>query len=707
MAIDIKKFYGRFIDEAREHLEKINQGLLQLNQANNDVELVNAIFRSAHTIKGSSRMLKLEPIAETTHKLEDVLCALRDGTIRFNPLLSKTLFKVIDALSAQVEHFATSLDPNSLTPADQNLCAELDVAAQGSPQPEQAPAAPAPATETVGPTTHANLQFKTTDSVRVRLSNVDSIVKLMGEVFSSHARLQQRLLELRSLDESVRCRIRPFIQALKDDLLSQESLMNELHDQALVMRMLPLSMLFQPAGRMLRELAQSIGKQVECSISGDDIALDRHLIDKLGDPLVHLLRNAVDHGLESPDVRLVAGKPAQGLIRLNAWQEGSWILIEVSDDGAGIALDKVRAKAIEKGLVSANNLANMGEQETLELIFLPGFSTSANITDLSGRGVGMDVVKQCVVNDMQGTVNISSRVGCGCTITLRLPVSLAVSRGLLVEESGLSFFFIVQHVAEVLRVPQESYIKVAGGNAVIIRNEFIPVLSLTRLLQTPGAAQTQALSPRGLLTIVIQVNNEKLALIVDQVLNESDIIIKPLPPHLRKAVCVSGIVFTGKNELVSVLNAPNLLEIARKLRVHPLRTRVEASSETHKIPQTERHILVVDDSLNTREIEKDVLETLGYQVTLAENGQDGLNKALAGHFDAILTDVEMPVMDGFTLTTQLRRQQKYRTCPIVMVTSREKAEDKRRGMEAGADAYIVKGDFDMGNMVKTLKALLG
>jgi two-component system chemotaxis sensor kinase CheA len=364
---------------------------------------------------------------------------------------------------------------------------------------------------------------------------------------------------------------------------------------------------------------------------------------------------------------------------------------------------------LRKEFISEEEAASLNDQEVVDLIFRPGFSTSAIITDISGRGVGMDVVFQSIVDELQGEVTVETRLGKGTSFSLRLPLSLAVMRVLLVEVNGLAYGFTAQYVDELIRVPHEEMLTVVERHAVIIRNEFVPVVALADLLHVPERLRKDTGSQagtvdQGMLLVVVRVRNEKLALAVDDLLDERDMVIKPLPEHMRRLTMVSGIVITGRNELVSVLHAPALLELARKAR--GVATRTEAARHVGA-EGTAYNILVVDDSLNTREIEKDVLEAWGYHVTLAEDGMDGLKQARAGTFDAILTDVEMPRMDGFTLTSMLRQEEKYRDTPIVIITSREKEEDKRRGIQVGADAYIVKGDFDQSSLVDTLRSLLG
>ena len=735
MALDLQKFILRFIEEAREHLGRLGEGLAQLDAGHSDREGVNALFRSAHTIKGSSRMLRLASITAVAHQVEEVLGSLREGSQTYTPALGQLLYRAVDHLAALVDALAQSGNAASLPPADEALCQALAQAGQPATGPQEevgqvaappvpaappqaapvATPAPAPA-PLVGPgaapavaPANAPPQLQAAQTVRVRLDKLDGLVKLMGEVVASHARLRQRLADiqalLRELGEAPPPALLVFERQLKDDVQAQEGLMHELHDKTLVMRMLALAIVFEPAARLVRELARSVGKEVECQVSGSEIELDRQLIDQLADPIIHLIRNAVDHGIEPPDVRRAAGKPTQGRVQLSARQDGGWVVIELSDDGAGIALQAVRDKAVKKGLLSADKAAALSDQEAIDLIFLPGFSTSSMITDLSGRGVGMDVVKQTVLDELQGSVSVHTRSGMGTTFSLRLPLSLAMLRVLLVQVQGQAFGFTAQHVAELVRLPRSALLPMAEREAVIVRNEFVPVVALDALLQLPATAGARTPAAPGtaessMLLVVLQVRHDKIAVCVDSLLDERDMVIQPLPPHMRRLPLVSGMVTTGSNALVSVLHAPALLEQARRQRaaVQPV---VVASA------RAPYRVLVVDDSLNTREIEKDVLQAYGYDVTLAEDGQDGLRKALAQPFDAILTDVEMPYMDGFTLTAQLRQQPQYQGTPIVIITSREKEEDKRRGMQVGADAYIVKGDFDQSNLVETLRTLLG
>ncbi|MGM0521945.1 MAG: hybrid sensor histidine kinase/response regulator [Pseudomonadota bacterium] len=712
MALDTRRFIQRFIEEAADHLPRLRDGIHALAQQNASHEQINELFRAAHTVKGSSRMLKLTPITALAHSTEELLSALRDGTQTPDDEVIRLLNQAVDALEDSVSQLAGGATPDTLPPADPALCQALEQAAQpgvdrASNAPEVvAPQAPTPDTEpqTASSSISTPIPSPTTlrlnDTVRVRLERLDDVIRLMGEVLSGHQHMHSLVEEARRLTHSLP-REHPahaFRRELKESVQAHDTLMSDLHDRALQMRMLPLNVVFDPLAHMARELARTLNKQVVCEVSGSDIELDRQMIDRLSDPLIHLLRNALDHGLETPEERKNAGKPEQGRITLRAFQDGNWVVVEMRDDGRGIALDAIRQKALSKQLVTAEQLETLSEQETLELIFLPGFSTKALITDFSGRGVGMDVVKRTVTDELSGSLQVATERGQGSCFTLRMPLSLAMLRVLLVRAGTLTVGITAAHVTEVVERNAGDFIEAAGRLTLILRNEFVPVVPLAALLgdhDVPSPATAQ----RPVLLMVVRQGQHKLALQVEALIDERDRIIKPLPAHLRQLPLVAGMVNVGRNALVSLLHVPALMAQARR----------DAASTTSPTaaPRTAHRVLVVDDSLNTREIEKDVLEAWGYHVTLAENGRDGLTKALAEPFDAVLTDVEMPVMDGFALTAELRKNDDYRHRPIIIITSREKEADRRRGIEVGADAYIVKGSFDQNNLVETLKALLG
>lgn len=839
MALDIGKFIGRFIGEARDHLTRLEAGLAALETQPDDAEAINALFRSAHTIKGSARMIKLLGISANAHRMEDLLGALRAGTRRPEAANLGLLLRGVDAIAAQLDQVeASGGDP----PADEALCLALAQAAgleeppaagsmaasapptsavpaatapagssaplaasaqtftaehpdptarattpqhpasspqpplpgqraatapivtpgqtiapgqtampgqtaspgpmklagqgaeaapssatppatatgqtaAGAPAPSSAPPpAPAPAPAPAAPTA----SYRAPDSVRVPLAKLDELVRLIGEVLSVQARLRQRLLEAQTLDRTAQtardqgepgldpdlgAALHRFTRDLRDTVQAQELLTAGLGERALVLRMLPLSMVFDPSARMVRELARAAGKEVRCEVQGGEIELDRQIIERLGDALVHLVRNAVDHGLDDPAERRAAGKPPIGQVRLSARHAGGGVVVEVSDDGRGLNRERLIAKAIHKGLLDPARAPTLTDEEVWELIYEPGLSTSDIITDLSGRGVGMDVIRRTVIDELHGALSLVSRPGEGSRFTFNLPLSLAQMRVLLFTSGGQRFGLAAQQVVELIRVTPGETIRVAERPAVVLRNEFIPLVPLAELLgleaRRPGPRD------RGVrLAVVIGVRQAKLGLVIDGLEDARDMVIKSLPGQMRGCGLVSGIVVTGDQALVSVLQAPGLMDLARRQRGETT-TRGTAPAPGATPRGEPWRVLVVDDSLNTREIVKEVLEAYGYRVTTAEDGLDGWQKALGGRYNAILTDVEMPGLDGFSLTARLRAHAQYETTPIIIITSREREEDKRRGVQAGADAYIVKGDFDQSSLLDTLHTLLG
>lgn len=707
MAIDLKKFVLRFIDEGRGHLQTISEGAFLLSADEHTDALIGEMFRAAHTLKGGARMLKLQSIADVTHHLEDVLSELRDKKLTPDRGLGNLIHESVEYLSNQLTQLFVSEGDNQLPPADSGLCERLACASRGesvslvveaSGQSEKNAASTASIAVDGG--------IKQADFVRVKLNKLDSLIDILGEVVAGHDRLEQQIQNLSQLvprllglsAEQLRQQIRDFSAQLKESVQVQHLQMFELYDVAARIRMLPLSTLFEPISLQVSELASTLNKQVVCRFVGGEVEIDRQLIDRLSESLTHLLRNAVDHGIGEIDERLALGKSTRGTITITTQQDGSGILLRVEDDGRGLNYPAISAKAVSKGLVPASMAGQLSEQECNELIFHPGFSTSQIVSELSGRGVGLDVVRKTVVTDLQGDLQVYSRQGVGTSFTLRLPVSLTMMRILQFEEQGHLFGLAAQYVVEVVECTPESISDIAGRPAIILHNEFIPVVcagALLRIQERQGS-----LPSTGQRLIIVQNQYSKMALRVDKLLDERKMMIKPLPKHMQQQSLVSGMVQTPDNQLVSILQVPALMAMAQQSRqTSPVIQPVNAV-------QNAWHVLVVDDSLNTREIEKNVLEAHGYQVTLAEDGLSGLQKAKLTQFDAVLTDVEMPFMDGFTFTKSLRGEKNYQHTPIIIVTSRAKEEDRRRGIQVGADAYIAKGDFEQDSLIKTLKMLL-
>jgi chemotaxis protein histidine kinase CheA/CheY-like chemotaxis protein len=720
MAIDRVKFIGKFVEEAREHIRKINEGLLILEKRSEDKEALSSVFRSAHTIKGSSRMLKLNTISEIAHKMEDTLEALRGERIQCAKEIFDLLFNGIDIISELVEKTASGQD---ITMDTSKICKELEMASKGSLKEKEVVEVKEQKTLSADVAKKAD-KPKADSTIRVNAEKLDEIIKLMGEMVSNQSKLKQRIADLRKLEASLKknmettanlrddgfssaqqayLSIRQISSNIRDDVNLQELLTADLQEKALKMRMLPISTIFDTFHRAVRDMSTSLSKKVDLFIEGGETELDKKIIEKIGDPIIHMIRNSIDHGIEKPEDRINAGKPETGTIKLSACYEGGSVAIEIADDGAGIPIKKIREKALHKDICSQEQLDNMSESEIIELIFHPGFSTAEIITDLSGRGVGMDVVRKNIVEALKGAIRINTKEGRGTTFYITLPLTLSIMRILLFTVSDMVFAISASFVHEIIKVAGSEVIDIVDKKAIRLREEIIPIVKIETLLNLSVAAKHPGNDDeeRDALIIIINAGNEKLGLIVDSLINEEETVIKPLPSHLKKIKWVAGVIITGKNEVVNLLHAPMIIASAK-----------EAKDTGHYRRFTEEekkqlNILVVDDSINTREIEKSILEVYGYKVDLAGDGIEAIEKAKEFKYDLIITDIEMPRLDGFSLTEKFRQDEAYKHTPIIIVTSREKEEDKKRGIQVGADAYIVKGAFDQTNLLETVQNLIG
>lgn len=726
MAMDPRKFLARFVDEARVHCARITEGLLALEMNPGDMETIHSLFRAAHTIKGSARMLKQMAVANLAHRMEDVLDSGRSGRLLMTPAVSDSLLKGVDALTVMLD----ALTQGGEAPeASRALCDELArIVAPLAPgldsgtQPSGAPdPAPEPQVRTPSPSKAP------TEYLRIQASKVDDLIRLMSEITSGHSRLRRQVRHLRNaarstqrfmktldswfdrttVDETSRRELREAVRVLQRSLRDpihaihdastlQEHLVGDLQEASLKMRMLPLSTVFDPLRRTVRDLAREHGKDVEFIVEGGETELDRKIIERLGDPLLHMIRNSLDHGLESPEERIAAGKPPGGVILLSSFYEGGFVILTLRDDGRGLSPGRIKEKALAKRLFDAETLATMSRSEINNIIFLPGFSTSSIITDLSGRGVGMDIVRKNVVDDLKGSITIESTEGSGTTFCLRLPMNLAVFPLFMIKAGGKTMALAEASIVEMLSVRREELVEVVGRFAVRLRDQLIPVEDLTALVGLKPSAE----SGEEVFLVIVRDGDESLGLVVEELLGREEMVVKPLPEHMQNLRLVSGATLGDGDTIINMLQIPELIRLTKDAGRGAPRPPVESSVR----PAT---ILVVDDSFSTREVEKSILEAHGYVVVTAEDGEEAFDKTRNERFDLIVTDVEMPRLDGFSLTERLRQDERYHAVPIIIVTSLEKEEDKRKGIAVGADAYIVKRAFDQSNLLDTVRGLIG
>ncbi len=740
MKIDKSKYFARFAAEAVEHLAKMNEAILALEKNAGDQEMIKLVFRSAHTIKGSSRMLGLSHIGELAHKLEDALEALKNG--KAGTGFFDVVFRALDMISAMVEQVKAGQENtqdttgllDELQRVSDGLVADGKASVQTPVALQEAPAVPASAgekqkTPEVGskgrPSVqdepiHPGAKIKRVETVRVDTCKLDEATKLVGEMVSNQSRMKQNLASLEALrkesaknldivsnmggaadiadaveaSQRIHATLKQITQYYKNDLAYQSLLTEELLERVASMRMLPVSAILDTYHRWVRDIAASCGKKVELVVEGGETELDKMIIEKIGDPLLHMIRNSIDHGLEDPEERKRAGKPETGTIRISSGYDGGIAFIDVSDDGGGIDIGKVKEKALQKKLYDKETLDAMPSNEILHLIFRPGFSTSSFITDMSGRGVGMDVVTDTIVAQLKGSVHMQSEAGKGTTFHIKLPLTLAVMKVFQVTAGDALFGLMVDCIVEVLKVRRSEIIDVVDKKAIRLREKLLPIVELRSILSLPDDAAEQ-----DAIVVILSYGEELLGVVVDSLVSEENMGIKPLPRHMKNSGLVSGVSVTGKNDIVVVLDTSKVFAMAKNVKT-------SATAKAMGSARKEVHILVVDDSVNTREIERSILESYGYHVDVATDGLDGYEKSQSFRYDLVVTDVEMPRMDGFSLTERLRKDDAYKHTPIVIVSSRDKEDDKRRGMQAGADAYIIKGSFEQSNLLSTIQTLV-
>jgi two-component system chemotaxis sensor kinase CheA len=572
--------------------------------------------------------------------------------------------------------------------------------------------------------------------VRVRVDRLDRLINLAGELALGHqvqvahvqtlaelqlalaqhdralADLSAELGRLRfspaqrqSLDNSlaalvsasggVRATVRSQVERLSAHNDHHGLLVGDLEQEVMSARLLPVATVFANLPRAVRELSTSLGKEVVLTLNGETTELDRKLLEALSDPLTHLLRNALDHGIEPPHERAAQGKPAQGQLSVTASAVGNEVHVAVADDGRGMSPQALRDGAARKGLIGKDAAAALSDQEALELIFLPGFSTASMITDVSGRGVGMDVVRTNIT-ELGGHVQLESQLGGGTTITLVLPLTLVTSRVLLVALAGQTYGLPASGCHGIIWTQPEQVETVEGHAVLRYENATVPLLRLADVLGVAGHASLEA--GRRVATVLIGNAKRPLGVFVDRLDDEREVVVKPLGPLFERQRRYSGAVQLGDGRLVLLLNPVALAQEARGM------ARVSASPAA---PARTARLLVADDSFTTRELIRSILQSAGYDVTAAIDGHDALDKLRAAPYDLVVSDVEMPRVTGFQLTARIRTELQLADLPVILVTSLASDDHKRQGLEAGAQAYIVKSQFNQDNLLEAIRQLLG
>jgi two-component system chemotaxis sensor kinase CheA len=770
---DRSAFISKFQEEATDLLQRLNEGIINLEADPANRPIIDQWLRDAHTLKGSSRMVGLMEISDIAHRMEDIMVKVREGMIPYTADMSDTFFEALDtvvfltenagkdaAAEADLEGVTGRLvamansdapvpEPGAAVAAE---VAAAEAAAEAAALDEEAEDAEADEHDDEGQDVddgapsgpkraqrEETLKSKTQATVRIRTSQVDRLLNLVSEVVISQIKAEQRARDLRSvsgmgadihnlwgriktmlgmlpadeqgaflddirlLDDLFGDQRRALVALAKeyaDDMSRTSTVVADLQEHAMELRMLPVSTVFTTFPRAMRDLAKQYKKDVELIIEGGDTELDKKVLEEINDPLIHIMRNAVDHGIEPEADRVAAGKPAKGTIKLVARQEGDHIVIEISDDGAGIDPERVRSAAVRKGYITESEAKSLSDREASYLIFEKGFSTAAIITELSGRGVGMDVVREFVVERLKGSLDVDSVLGQGSTFRLTIPLTLAIIRALLLRVSGQTFALPTSSIEETLRVEPSEVIKVEGREVIRRQMRTIPLVQLRDILGLDPVSAPENKIPIATLGF----SGHRLGLIVDEFVGEQQIVIKTLGSHLKRVDNVAGVTILGAGEVVPILNVPDLMANGRQMT--GMRSR-RAGSTVKEQEGGPRRVLICEDSFTTRELERSIFEAAGYIVETATDGAQGLAKLREGLSpDAVVTDVQMPNMTGFELTRAIKADDMLSSIPVIIVTSLERDEEKAEGINAGADAYITKSVFNQDTLLDTVERLI-
>lgn len=705
---DKSKFIGQYKAETRERLQRLNEGVLNLEKKPEDMALLEIMMREAHTIKGSSIMMGYQRIADITHGLESGFQQAMSGQLQLEKKHFDLIFECLDAIDPLLDDKVTWQEKGVDYPVAQTLCDKLAETFKLPPAPQPSPQETSrpplkPAPKVVPPPVPSPLVHAGEDSIRIDTDKLDSLMNLSGELLIAGLRLDNLTRRLAHKVEAAAKGEHVDLADTVAQLLKADNRINHitssLKDEVIRLRMVPVSYLFSSFSRAMRDLAHDRGKEINFEIHGDDTQLDKAILDQLKEPLLHLLRNSVDHGVETEAERVRLGKTSDGKITLSAFRESNQVVIEVSDDGAGIDPEAVRLKAVERGLLSADRAGELGEEQVVQLLFTAGFSTKDEVTDVSGRGFGLDVVRE-KLSLLKGRVEIESHVGKGTRFSLRLPLTMAITESLIVISGNDTYAIPIESVVETLRARPDEIRSVEGKDVITVRGYIMPLLRLNDLFGLPARG---ILEREFLPVVVVQSVEKKIAILVDAVQGRQEIVIKALGDPLQNVKNISGATIMGDGGVMLILDVPSIIESCEGVIIRRV-AMIEKKEAGQKRLKT---ILLAEDALTTAMLEKNILEAAGFSVVIARDGSEALKKASQEKFDLVITDVLMPNMDGFELTTALKRDKTLKDIPVIIVTTRETDADKRRGMDAGASAYILKSEFTSEGLLETIERLIG
>ncbi len=726
-----KKLLEIFKEELDEQLQSIANNLLKLEKNNlSDPEIeqtIESIFRSAHNIKGSARGVGVLDVGNIAHHIESLFSAMKN----------KSLFcsrPIIDLCLEAIDHMRSAMDAFT---HHESLPFDLDdiLSRLSQGQTNKFSVKNSHIKKNEHKNTTIDQIAKEYETIRVSIKSLDNISALVEEIQVNKISLEDHYADLlklshktkqadhtwkqleysissHKLNDNIKKLYHSSISTVKEasaltyqiqknmkNAINELSILTDsLQEELRTLRLLPASILLDSLPRIARDISNNLGKKIELMITGDAVKMDKLILDGLQNPLIHLLRNAIDHGIETPEVRCRLGKSETGKILIHVKDEGDRIGMSISDDGMGIDVKKIASIAESKNIFSKSMLDNMSEKDILDIIFSSGFSTKDIITEFSGRGVGLDVVRSNIFN-LKGDVSLETKAGVGTTFNLSLPLTLASERGLIVKCENQCFVIPISIIERVLLLKPNDVVELEASQAIVLDTHAIPLRYLSDIL---GMANKDFNIQDNLPILVLRNQSSTVALLVNEIIGEREIVVKPLSAPLFHVPLVAGGTLAGNGQAILVLNSNDLIKAALNLgstsRMIP-----KNSSEKSK----ERiQILVVDDSITTRTLEKNILESKDYEVTVAVNGKEAWELLQKQKFALLITDVSMPIMDGFVLTENVKKSQTLRDLPVIIVTSLESDQEKKRGIEVGANAYLVKSQFESQALLDIVEQLV-
>ncbi|EMG83356.1 chemotaxis histidine kinase/response regulator CheAY2 [Helicobacter pylori] len=788
---DLQEIMEDFLIEAFEMNEQLDQDLVELEHNPEDLDLLNRIFRVAHTIKGSSSFLNLNILTHLTHNMEDVLNRARKGEIKITPDIMDVVLRSIDLMKTllvtirdtgsdtnngkeneieeavkklqaitsqnledaketsgtkeapekeakkenkeenQTETKApttedlTSDNPladepdldyanmsaeeveaeierllNKRQEADKERRAQKKQEDQAKPKQEVAPAKETPKTETPktetpkAPKTETKAKAKADteenkapsigveQTVRVDVRRLDHLMNLIGELVLG----KNRLIRIYS-DVEERYDGEKFLEELNQVVSSISAVTTDLQLAVMKTRMQPVGKVFNKFPRMVRDLSRELGKSIELIIEGEETELDKSIVEEIGDPLIHIIRNSCDHGIEPLEERRRLNKPETGKVQLSAYNEGNHIVIKISDDGKGLDPVMLKEKAIEKGVISERDAESMSDKEAFNLIFKPGFSTAKVVSNVSGRGVGMDVVKTNI-EKLNGIIEIDSEVGVGTTQKLKIPLTLAIIQALLVGVQEEYYAIPLSSVLETVRISQDEIYTVDGKSVLRLRDEVLSLVRLSDIFKVDAILESNS----DVYVVIIGLADQKIGVIVDYLIGQEEVVIKSLGYYLKNTRGIAGATVRGDGKITLIVDVGAMMEMAKSIKVNITTLMNESENTKSKNSPSDYVVLAIDDSSTDRAIIRKCLKPLGITLLEATNGLEGLEMLKNGDKipDAILVDIEMPKMDGYTFASEVRKYNKFKNLPLIAVTSRVTKTDRMRGVESGMTEYITK-----------------